>query len=79
MDPVVYENIGWKLCLLVANLKVDGKIGVTWVINDPSHASVAVLIESYNQANGRATVRPVVMPLCNDKVTNLQFLPFDPH
>ena len=81
MNPVVNRIIGWKSSLIVVNLEVNGKVGVTWVINDPSHTNMGVMIESYNQANGRP--RPAVgvdvMPLCNDKITELQFLPFDPH
>jgi hypothetical protein len=79
MNPDVNRIIGWKSSLIVVILEVNGKIGVTWVVNDPSHTSMGVLIEGYNQANGRPAVRPVVMPLSNDKITDLQFLPLDPH
>ena len=79
MNPVVNRIIGWKSSLIVVNLEVNGKVGVTWAVDDPSHTSMGVLIESYNQANGRPVVSPVTMPLCNDKITDLQFLPFDPH
>ena len=79
MNPDVNRIIGWKSSLIVVILEVNGKIGVTWAVDDPSHTSMGVLIESHNQANGWPVVRPVVMPLCNDKITDLQFLPLDPH
>tara|TARA_R100001510_G_C7637646_1_gene195555 strand:- start:1163 stop:1366 length:204 start_codon:yes stop_codon:yes gene_type:complete len=54
-DPVVYDNIGWKASLVVLNLKVNGKVGETWVFSDPSHADMTAVIQSNNQANGRTT------------------------